>query len=162
MPKFSILIIEDEKNIQTFMRKILIRHDYRVLCADAGTEGLSLIRSQCPDLVLLDLGLPDMNGNQIIQDVKFKTFGCGAAVATSSMATEMVKGKTIQEAMEVTNKAVMEALDGLPPVKVHCSLLAEEAIHAALWDYAQKNGIEIKGLVKPKTDIGEEEVEEEY
>ena len=68
MPKFSILIIEDEKNIQTFMRKILIRHDYRVLCADAGTEGLSLIRSQCPDLVLLDLGLPDMNGNQIIQD----------------------------------------------------------------------------------------------
>ena len=78
------------------------------------------------------------------------------------MATEMVKGKTIQEAMEVTNKAVMEALDGLPPVKVHCSLLAEEAIHAALWDYAQKNGIEIKGLVKPKTDIGEEEVEEEY
>ena len=65
MPKFSILIIEDEKNIQTFMRKILIRHDYRVLCADAGTEGLSLIRSQCPDLVLLDLGLPDMNGNQI-------------------------------------------------------------------------------------------------
>ena len=83
-------------------------------------------------------------------DVKFKTFGCGAAVATSSMATEMVKGKTIQEAMEVTNKAVMEALDGLPPVKVHCSLLAEEAIHAALWDYAQKNGIEIEGLVKPK------------
>ena len=73
-----------------------------------------------------------------------------------------IKGKTIQEAMEVTNKAVMEALDGLPPVKVHCSLLAEEAIHAALWDYAQKNGIEIKGLVKPKTDIGEEEVEEEY
>lgn len=70
MPKFSILIIEDEKNIQTFMRKILIRHDYRVLCADAGTEGLSLIRSQCPDLVLLDLGLPDMNGNQIIQDVR--------------------------------------------------------------------------------------------
>ena len=69
----------------------------------------------------------DIDDNQIIRDVKFKTFGCGAAVATSSMATEMVKGKTIQEAMEVTNKAVMEALDGLPPVKVHCSLLAEEA-----------------------------------
>ena len=164
MPKFSILIIEDEKNIQTFMRKILIRHDYRVLCADAGTEGLSLIRSQCPDLVLLDLGLPDMNGNQIIQDVKFKTFGCGAAVATSSMATEMVKGKSVQEAMEVTNKAVMEALDGLPPVKVHCSLLAEEAIHAALWDYAEKHGIKIEGLQKPKNDIseGEEAEEEEY
>ena len=90
--------------------------------------------------------------------------GCGAAVATSSMATEMVKGKTVQEAMEVTNKAVMEALDGLPPVKVHCSLLAEEAIHAALWDYAQKNGITIEGLQKPKSDIheGEEDEAEEY
>ena len=106
----------------------------------------------------------DIDDNGIIQDVKFKTFGCGAAVATSSMATEMVMGKTIEEAMEVTNKAVMEALDGLPPVKVHCSLLAEEAIHAALWDYAQKHHIEIKGLKKPKSDIheGEEAEEEEY
>ena len=92
-------------------------------------------------------------------DVKFKTFGCGAAVATSSMATELVKGKNIREALSVTNKAVMEALDGLPPVKVHCSLLAEEAIHAALWDYAQKNGITIEGLEKPKSDIHEEEEE---
>lgn len=104
----------------------------------------------------------DIDENQIIRDVKFKTFGCGAAVATSSMATEMVKGKSIQEAMEVTNKAVCEALDGLPPVKIHCSLLAEEAIHAALWDYAQKNNIEIQGLSKPKSDIGEEEETEEY
>ena len=88
---------------------------------------------------------------------KFKTFGCGAAVATSSMATELVKGKTIYEALEVTNKAVMEALDGLPPVKVHCSLLAEEAIHAALWDYAEKHGIKIEGLDKPKADINDEE-----
>ncbi len=94
--------------------------------------------------------------------MKFKTFGCGAAVATSSMATEMVKGKSIREAMQVTNKAVMEALDGLPPVKVHCSLLAEEAIHAALWDYAKKHGIEIEGLSQPKSDIGEEETDEEY
>ena len=75
---------------------------------------------------------------------------------------EMVNGTFVQEAMQVTNKAVMEALDGLPPVKVHCSLLAEEAIHAALWDYAEKNGIRIEGLEKPKSDIGEEEVEEEY
>ena len=120
-----------------------------------GTVG----NAKCGDIMRIYL---DIDDNQIIQDVKFKTFGCGAAVAPSSMATEMVKGKTIQEAMEVTNKAVMEALDGLPPVKVHCSLLAEEAIHAALWDYAQKNGIEINGLVKPKTDIGEEDVEEEY
>ena len=104
----------------------------------------------------------DIDDNGIIQDCKFKTFGCGAAVATSSMATELVKGKTIQEALEVTNKAVMEALDGLPPVKVHCSLLAEEAIHAALWDYAEKHGIVIEGLDKPKSDISEGEEEEEY
>ena len=104
----------------------------------------------------------DIDKNQVIRDVKFKTFGCGAAVATSSMATEMVKGKTVQEAMEVTNKAVMEALDGLPPVKVHCSLLAEEAIHAALWDYAEKNGITIEGLEKPKSDISEHDEDEEY
>ena len=80
------------------------------------------------------------------------------------IATEMVMGKSIQEALQVTNKAVMEALDGLPPVKVHCSLLAEEAIHAALWDYAEKHGIKIEGLKKPKSDIheGEEAEEEEY
>ena len=99
-----------------------------------GTVG----NAKCGDIMRIYL---DIDENQIIRDVKFKTFGCGAAVATSSMATELVKGKNIQEAMKVTNKAVMEALDGLPPVKVHCSLLAEEAIHAALWDYAEKNGI---------------------
>ena len=88
--------------------------------------------------------------------------GCGAAVATSSMATEMVKGMSVNEALQVTNKAVMEALDGLPPVKVHCSLLAEEAIHAALWDYAEKNNLKIEGLSKPKSDISEDEEEEEY
>lgn len=104
----------------------------------------------------------DIDDNGMIQDCKFKTFGCGAAVATSSMATELVKGKSIQEALQITNKAVMEALDGLPPVKVHCSLLAEEAIHAALWDYAEKNHIKIEGLEKPKTDISEEEEEEDY
>ena len=93
-----------------------------------GTVG----NAKCGDIMRIYL---DIDENQIIRDVKFKTFGCGAAVATSSMATELVKGKNIQEAMKVTNKAVMEALDGLPPVKVHCSLLAEEAIHAALWDY---------------------------
>ena len=120
-----------------------------------GTVG----NAKCGDIMRIYL---DIDENQIIRDVKFKTFGCGAAVATSSMATEMVKGKSIQEAMEVTNKAVMEALDGLPPVKVHCSLLAEEAIHAALWDYAEKHGIKIEGLQKPKSDIHEgEEAEEE-
>ena len=105
-----------------------------------GTVG----NAKCGDIMRIFLDIDDET--HIIKDCKFKTFGCGAAVATSSMATEMVMGKTIEEAMEVTNKAVMEALDGLPPVKVHCSLLAEEAIHAALWDYAQKHHIEIKGL----------------
>lgn len=122
-----------------------------------GTVG----NAKCGDIMRVYFNIDE---NQVIQEVKFKTFGCGAAVATSSMATELVKGKTVQEALKVTNKAVMEALDGLPPVKVHCSLLAEEAIHAALWDYAQKQGIEIEGLKKPKSDIheGEEEQEEEY
>ena len=115
--------------------------------------------AKCGDIMRIYL---DIDDNGVIRDCKFKTFGCGAAVATSSMATEMVKGKTIQEALEVTNKAVMEALDGLPPVKVHCSLLAEEAIHAALWDYAEKNGIKIEGLEKPKNDISEGEEDEEY
>ena len=118
-----------------------------------GTVG----NAKCGDIMRMYL---DADENQVIQDVKFKTFGCGAAIATSSMATELVKGKTVQDALLVTNKAVMEALDGLPPVKVHCSLLAEQAIHAALWDYAQKNHLEIEGLEEPVHDI-EEIVEEE-
>ena len=121
-----------------------------------GTVG----NAKCGDIMRIFLDID--SETHIIKDCKFKTFGCGAAVATSSMATEMVIGKTIEEAMKVTNKAVMEALDGLPPVKVHCSLLAEEAIHAALWDYAQKNDITIEGLEKPKSDIHEGEEEEEY
>ena len=122
-----------------------------------GTVG----NAKCGDIMRMYL---DIDENGIIQDVKFKTFGCGAAVATSSMATELVKGKTVQEAMQVTNKAVCEALDGLPPVKVHCSLLAEEAIHAALWDYAEKYNIVIEGLKKPVNDIAEkeEDVSETY
>ena len=121
-----------------------------------GTVG----NAKCGDIMRMFLDIDDET--HIIKECKFKTFGCGAAVATSSMATEMVKGKTIEEAMQITNKAVMEALDGLPPVKVHCSLLAEEAIHAALWDYAEKHGIVIEGLDKPKSDISEVEEEEEY
>ena len=118
-----------------------------------GTVG----NAKCGDIMRIFLKVE----NDIITDVKFKTFGCGADVATSSMATELVLGKTVQDALQVTNKAVMEALDGLPPVKVHCSLLAEQAIHAALWDYAQKNGIEIEGLEPPVEDIDELEEEEE-
>ena len=85
--------------------------------------------------------------NGIISDVKFKTFGCGAAVATSSMATELIKGKSIDDALKLTNKAVVEALDGLPPVKVHCSVLAEQAIKAALADYYKRNGIDPTPIV---------------
>jgi len=120
-----------------------------------GTVG----NAKCGDIMRMYL---DIDEKGVIRDVKFKTFGCGAAVATSSMATELVKGKTVEEALTVTNKAVMEALDGLPPVKVHCSLLAEEAIHAALWDYAKKNNLVIEGLKEPVEDISEIEEEEEY
>lgn len=117
-----------------------------------GTVG----NAKCGDIMRIYLDIDE--DTKVIKDCKFKTFGCGAAVATSSMATELVIGKTIYEAMEVTNKAVMDALDGLPPVKIHCSLLAEESIHAALWDYCQKHGIEIPGLKEPKQDVhdGEE------
>ena len=92
--------------------------------------------AKCGDIMKIYMDIQD----DIIKDVKFKTFGCGAAIATSSMATEMVKGKTVEEALALTNKAVMDALDGLPPEKVHCSVLAEEAIRSAIEDYNKRNG----------------------
>ena len=85
--------------------------------------------------------------NGVITDVKFKTFGCGAAVATSSMATELIKGQKIEDALKLTNKAVIEALDGLPPVKVHCSVLAEQAVKAALSDYYRRKGVDPEPIV---------------
>ena len=124
--------------------------------ADANGVG-EVGNSKCGDIMRMYIKVKD----NVIEDVSFKTFGCGAAIATSSMATELIKGKTIDEALKLTNRAVMEALDGLPPVKVHCSLLAEEAIHAALWDYAEKNHIKIEGLKKPKNDINDEEPAED-
>lgn len=90
--------------------------------------------AKCGDIMRISLKVE----NDVIVDVKFKTFGCGAAIATSSMATELVKGKTIDEALAITNKAVADALDGLPPVKMHCSVLAEEAIRKAIEDYKEK------------------------
>ena len=91
--------------------------------------------AKCGDIMKMDIQVED----GIITDVKFKTFGCGAAIATSSMATELVKGKSVAEALKLTNQAVAEALDGLPPVKMHCSMLAEQAIHAAVKDYVAKH-----------------------
>ena len=93
--------------------------------------------------------------NRIIVDVKFKTFGCGAAVATSSMVTEMVKGKSIKEALRITNNAVAEALGGLPPKKMHCSVLAEEALRSALVDYYTKKGIPVPFECKKHSHEGE-------
>ncbi len=107
--------------------------------------------SKCGDIMKMYIKVRD----NIITDVSFKTFGCGAAIATSSMATELVKGKPIDEALKLTNKAVMEALDGLPPVKVHCSVLAEQAIKAALSDYYIKQGIDPETIVGKATECDE-------
>ncbi len=101
--------------------------------ADAsGTVG----NAKCGDIMKVDLKIED----NVIVDIKFKTFGCGSAIATSSMATEMVMGKTVDEALQLTNKAVAEALDGLPAIKMHCSLLAEQAVKSALKDFFEKTG----------------------
>ena len=104
--------------------------------------------SKCGDIMKMYMKIED----DIIVDVKFKTFGCGAAVATSSMATELVKGKTIEEALKLTNRAVCEALDGLPPAKLHCSVLAEEAIKSAIADYYKRQGIDPEPIVGCNTD----------
>ncbi|NJD01446.1 MAG: Fe-S cluster assembly scaffold protein NifU [Ruminiclostridium sp.] len=104
--------------------------------ADANGVG-QVGNPKCGDIMKMYLKIED----NIIVDAKFKTFGCGAAVATSSMATELVKGKTVEEALRITNKAVAEALDGLPPVKMHCSNLAEEAIKSAIEDYKRRIGL---------------------
>ncbi|MFQ9064551.1 Fe-S cluster assembly scaffold protein NifU [Eubacterium sp.] len=95
--------------------------------------------AKCGDIMKIYLKIDE---NHIITDVKFNTFGCASAIASSSMATCLIKGKPVSEAVELSNKAVVEALDGLPPVKIHCSVLAEEAIKAAVKDYYDKNGIE--------------------
>ena len=100
--------------------------------------------AKCGDIMKIYM---DIDENEIIRDVKFKTFGCGAAIATSSIATEMIKGKPIEDALKLTNKAVVEALDGLPPAKIHCSVLAEQAIKSALADYYTRQGIDPTPIV---------------
>ncbi len=96
--------------------------------------------AKCGDIMRIYLQIED----EIIKDVSFNTFGCGAAIATSSMATELIKGKKVEEALKLTNKSVVEALEGLPPAKIHCSILAEEAVKEAIADYRKKQGIIIK------------------
>ena len=107
--------------------------------------------AKCGDIMKMYIKVKD----GIITDVKFNTFGCGSAIATSSMATELVKGKPITEAVKLTNRAVVEALDGLPTHKIHCSVLAEEAIKAALADYYQKQGLEVPEACKLACEDGE-------
>jgi len=98
-----------------------------------GANGVGLVgNAKCGDIMQMFI---KVNEDEVIEDVSFKTFGCGAAIATSSMATEMIKGKTVEEALQLSNAAVVEALEGLPPQKIHCSVLAEEAVKAAIEDY---------------------------
>ena len=118
-----------------------------------GTVG----NAKCGDIMRIFL---DIDDDEVIRDCKFKTFGCGAAIATSSIATEMIKGHSIADALNLSNRAVVEALDGLPPAKVHCSVLAEQAVKAALADYYTRRGIDpepIVGHVKKDVHEGEEE-----
>ncbi|MBQ2661881.1 MAG: Fe-S cluster assembly scaffold protein NifU [Clostridia bacterium] len=103
-----------------------------------GANGVGMVgNAKCGDIMQMFI---KVNDDEIIEEVGFKTFGCGAAIATSSMATEMIKGKSIDEALSLTNQAVVEALEGLPPVKIHCSVLAEEAVKSAIDDYRKKKG----------------------
>ena len=106
---------------------------------------------KCGDIMRVYLKIE----NNIIEDVSFMTFGCGSAIASSSMATELIKGKSLEEAWNITNKAVAEALDGLPPVKMHCSVLAEEAIHKAINEYRKENGLSLNGWEFTETDHDE-------
>ncbi len=107
--------------------------------------------AKCGDIMKIYLKIE----NDIIVDAKFETFGCGSAIASSSMATELIKGKPVSDALALTNKAVVEALDGLPAHKIHCSVLAEEAIKNALRDYYEKNGIEYDPALLASDEHGE-------
>ena len=103
--------------------------------------------AKCGDIMKIYLKVDDES--QVITDVKFNTFGCGSAIATSSIATEMIKGKPLEEALKLSNRAVVEALDGLPPQKIHCSVLAEEAVRAAIIDYYERKGIPYGEELRP-------------
>ena len=122
-------------------------------------QGVGVVgNAKCGDIMKIYL---EIDENDIITDCTFKTFGCGAAIATSSMATELIKGKSVKEALALTNSAVVEALDGLPPVKVHCSVLAEEAVRSAIADYYKRIGRPIDFELPEEHDEHDEGVEEE-
>ena len=123
-------------------------------------NGMGIVgNAKCGDIMQIFLKVSD---DGVIEDCGFKTFGCGAAIATSSMATEMIKGKTIEEALALTNAAVVEALEGLPPAKIHCSVLAEEAVKSAIVDYCKRKGIAIpEGAIIEEHDHDHGEAEEE-
>ena len=115
----------------------------------ADADGVGEVgNAKCGDIMKMYIKVD----NEVISDVKFKTFGCGAAIATSSMATELIKGKTIDEALKLTNRAVVEALEGLPPAKLHCSVLAEQAMKSAIADYYKKQGVDPTPIIG---DIGD-------
>ena len=118
-----------------------------------------LFRSVCGDMMMITIKVD----NDVITDAKFKTFGCGSAIASSSMATEMIIGKTIDEALAITNKDIVDELGGLPAIKLHCSVLADHAIKCAIYDYAQKNGKTYAGLegFDPNADDDDEEAIEQ-
>ena len=121
-------------------------------------QGVGVVgNAKCGDIMKIYL---EIDENDIIVDCKFKTFGCGAAIATSSMATELIKGKSVKEALALTNSAVVEALDGLPPVKVHCSVLAEEAVRSAIADYYKRIGRPID-FELPEEDDEHDQIEDE-
>ena len=122
-------------------------------------QGVGVVgNAKCGDIMKIYL---EIDENDIIVDCKFKTFGCGAAIATSSMATELIKGKSVSEALALTNSAVVEALDGLPPVKVHCSVLAEEAVRSAIADYYRRIGRPIDFELPEENDEHDEIPDEE-
>ncbi len=124
-------------------------------------NGVGMVgNAKCGDIMQMFL---DVNDDGIIENVGFKTFGCGAAIATSSMATELIKGKSIDEALQLSNSAVVEALEGLPPAKIHCSVLAEEAVRAAVADYYRRKGMEDKAKeVESKKSAHEHEEPHEH
>ena len=118
------------------------RHPRNVGCIE-NADGVGEVgNGKCGDIMKMYLKIDD----DIVSDVKFETFGCGSAIASSSMATELIKGKPLKDVLKLTNKAVTEALDGLPTHKLHCSVLAEEAIQAAVKDYCEKNNLEMEKI----------------